>query len=394
MNHRLFILKFFAAVFLIGILSPSLTAFSQSSSPKSVQMDWEEIRDAQVQMLRKKEAELDRMKEELLTRAQPQAQIQSGLPEVEAEFKKQEAEWLQKSDRYENEITLLKVKIDEQKKEIELLRSQLSETLKKNQPGQQGKSDAQDLTRRELLIQIQKKELQDKQAEWESQKKQYQKVKGELARLGKEKIDFQNQAATWEASKLQVEQMHEAEKLQLQTDRQALEIQKEIFVKDKAGLAVETNNFQAKFKELQAASAQAQELVKRETVISSKEQQLSQKQASLDMREKGFRDSQNQIASWEASKLQVDQKQKAEQLQIETERRDFQTQKAALEKDRAALAVEKEVLHRQSEKLQDLSVQAKEITNHEVAVAAREQQWVQKQTELNEREKSIANVLV
>ncbi len=287
MNIQSRILKFLAIGLSTNLIFFGFPAFAQSPSPKSVQIDpdWEKIRDAQVQMLRKKEAELDRMKEELLTRAQPQAKVQSGLPEIEAEFKKHKVEWSQKNDRYENQITLFKVKIEEQKKQIDSLRLQLNDVFKKQPAGQQG-----------VLSVDQEARL----------KFQDQQVQEELSRLKKEKIDFQNQIKNWDASKLQAQQKNEAELRQLKTDQLVFESQKAAFAKDKAGLAVETEAYRVKSKELKDVSVQAQTLLKRETDLLSKEQQFNQKQTDMIEREKRIADSQKKWA--EEKRLWLNQK--------------------------------------------------------------------------------------
>ena len=293
------ILKLFVTAILFLSLCIPGTLFAQSPSAKSFQMDtdWEKIRDAQVQMLRNKEAELDRMKEELLTRAQPQARNQTGLPEVEAEFKKREADWLQKTDRYENEITLLKVKIEEQKKERDALRLQLDDVLKKQPVGQQAKfldkkmTDTKnpyssDLDHREAQIKNQESQIQLRQTELELRQKELKKAQDALVDGEKERVNFKVRVSQWEASQLQAEQKREAEYRQLETDRQAFESQKRAVEAEKARLAHESEIFQTKMKDLTAASDQAKRLLTRETNILAREEQLNLKLASIEKREK------------------------------------------------------------------------------------------------------------
>ncbi len=336
MNNSPLTLKIFAASTVLNLLFFSYPALSQSPSPKSVQIDpdWEKIRDAQVQMLRKKEAELDRMKEELLTRAQPQAQVQTSLSEIEADFKKHETEWSQKNDRYENEITLLKVKIGDQKKEIDTLRIQLNDVFKKQPPGQQEKVLDQrpaDLERRELQLKLQEKQFQDKFADTETQRKQFE------------------------------------------ADRNAFKIQKALLEKDKVDSAAETEAFKSKLKDLKGASVQAQALLKRENDILSRERELSQKQSDVQEKEKRVIESQKTLVeekrNWVNQKTQTDNS-------LQQKAADAESRLIKVQDDKRLSEAGRQLLEKQVSSLQ---TQLRESRDN---AAERESKWKKREQDL------------
>lgn len=310
---------------LILALFVSAPAFSQSPSPKSVQMDtdWEKIRDAQVQMIKKKEADLDRMKEELLARAQPQAQMQTGFPEIEAEIKKREAVWLQKSDRDENEITLLKVKIEEQRSEIESLRVKLDAILKQ-QPSQSTKliaspqpttanlslQNSAELESREAEFKLKEKQFQERQAEWELKVKNAQQDQAGFEQLKKEKQSFEKERTDWQAAQLQTEQKRNAERIRIEADRRELDALKKSIETDRVAVQGEQKNLSEKSKSLETVKQQTQNLTKLESDLKLKEQQLSTKQLEFDEREKRIADSQKKLVEekrlWASQKTETD----------------------------------------------------------------------------------------
>lgn len=230
MKHRS-VFTFFFVSLVAGLMWPAPLLFAQSPSQKSIPLDtdWEKIRDAQVQMLKKKEAELDRLKEDLLNQTRPQSEA-SRIAEAKEAVKKVQVEKEAARQDYENRINLLKQKSSEQKKEIEKLQSELKRALK-NKPEETAEMQAipnipvvvlPEIARREADLKLKEDALLEK----ESKLKDSENTVEVQAEFEKEKASWELEKnrmdAELQSSRADLEQKkNQAEKLNTQLQAQA-----------------------------------------------------------------------------------------------------------------------------------------------------------------------------
>lgn len=121
---------FFVVAALIFLQEGVGIAKNSSNQSSSDGAGWEKIRDAQVQIIRKKQADLDKLKEEILKNKQVQMQPSATVAGIETQLKKHKAEWSAERLKYENQVTFLKEKVEDQRREINGLRKKLDNFLK------------------------------------------------------------------------------------------------------------------------------------------------------------------------------------------------------------------------------------------------------------------------
>jgi len=352
--------------------APMLHAQTTSAGATQIDPDWEKIRDAQVQMLKKKEQELDRLKEEILSRAQPQTSTSTDL--LQAEFKLKEQAWLERVQKYENDISLLRVKAEDQKKEIDSLRSHSGKSgginaLSPTVPVPSGPSESA-LKEREVQIRAQEKTLESKdqeliraRAEFEKQLSEFdKKIKSEEDRLDGERRE-----------NLNARNALETEKRALSEDRNAISVQ-----------AQALKDSQKKFEDLQNREKAFGE---RETGLVLKEKTVSDKLIEAVDREKRISDSQKQLVE-ERRKWQVERNQLTADLEKRFAEADSRLEKADsidLERDRIRAGYEKQLKEMRGE-----------IQYEKDKLAQKELEWKEKTREFsqaqNNLEKQIADL--
>ncbi len=262
----------------------SSQAQNASSGAAQIDPDWEKIRDAQVQMLKKKEQELDRLKEELLSRAQPQVGGQAEA--VQAELKVKEQDWLRQTQKYENEISLLRAKVEDQKREADALRSISGAQAKPNVKAEQDLSSVE-------------AKLKEREAQVVSREKEVARMSG----------DFEKQLAEFNSKIKSEEDRLEAERREMREGRNALETEKRTWSEQHQALAGEAQALKESQRKYQDLEAKTRALAVREAAFAAKEAQLHDKELDAADREKRIAESQKQLVEerrqWQVEKSRL-----------------------------------------------------------------------------------------
>jgi len=375
---------------LLGFLLPVSVGYAQKSPSGANQIDpdWEKIRDAQVQMLKKKELELDRLKEELLSHAQPQVGMISD--EVWAELKKKEQAWTEQLQKYENEISLLRAKVEDQKQELDALR-QKTNTEKSTDVFSVPVADSQalhPLNDREAQIQLQEKRLSEGQAKIDSlaeqaagKEKELKAKEEELIRLW---VDFEKQLSEFD-KKIKTEQDRlEAERREVLEGRNAVETEKRVLSQERQELASQLQGIkedQQKHSDLQMKEKTATD---RERALTLKENELIARAAEAADREKRIADSQKQLVE-ERRQWQIERNQLSVDLEKRFAEADARLEKADtidLERDRIRAAYEKQLkevregVQFEKDKLAQRDLEWKEKLSNAALIQSKQEQQI------------------
>ncbi len=350
----------------------ALHAQTASSGSAQIDPDWEKIRDAQVQMLKKKEQELDRLKEEILSRAQPQTSNSADL--LQAELKQKEQAWTERIQKYENEISLLRVKAEDQKKEIDSLRSNSGKSAEINPalaaaPALSGPSEAA-LKEREIQIRAQEKTLESKDQE-----------------LIRARAEFEKQLAEFDKKIKSEEDRLDDERREILNGRNALETEKRALSDERNAVSAQVQGLKESQKKFEDLQNKEKAFGEREAALVLKEKTVSDKLIEAADREKRIADSQKQLVE-ERRKWQVERNQLTADLEKRFAEADARLEKADsidLERDRIRAGYEKQLKEMRGE------------TQYEKdKLAQRELEWKEKTREFaqtqNDLEKQIADL--
>lgn len=340
-------------------------AQTASSGSAQIDPDWEKIRDAQVQMLKKKEQELDRLKEEILSRAQPQTSNSTDL--LQTELRQKEQAWAERIQKYENEISLLRVKAEDQKKEIDSLRSNSGKTGASHNaavpaPSHSGPSEAA-LKEREIQIRAQEKTLESKDQE--------------LVRV---RAEFEKQLAEFDKKIKAEENRLDGERREILNGRNALETEKRALAQEQSTISAKTQGLTESQKKFQDLQNQEKAFGEREAALVSKEKTVSDKLVEATDREKRIAESQKQLVE-ERRKWQVERNQLTADLEKRFAEADSRLEKADsidLERDRIRAVYEKQLKEVRGE-----------IQFEKDKLAQKELEWKEKTREFSQMQGSL-----
>jgi N-methylhydantoinase A/oxoprolinase/acetone carboxylase beta subunit len=144
-NNGVFLLWVLSALFLspTGILSGQdtldLSKASEQPAPQSdldkLKLEWEDVREQQVKMILEKEAQLEKLKEEIFAKMKTQGGpvVSSGGPEPEAEkasLQNERQKFFAEMNRQKESLRRLQASLDEKTKQLEAERKRFEQEKK------------------------------------------------------------------------------------------------------------------------------------------------------------------------------------------------------------------------------------------------------------------------
>lgn len=126
------------AVFAFG--QPEVSKKTETSAPKSeldnLKTEWEEVREQQIRMIREKEDQLEKLKEEIFSRMKTQGgvAVSGGSSEVEAPkaaLKAERQKFFAEMDRQKESLRKLQAALDDKARQLEAERERFEQEKKK-----------------------------------------------------------------------------------------------------------------------------------------------------------------------------------------------------------------------------------------------------------------------